>query len=72
MSMSGEHRLLACCRRHLADDSEALQELLSLTIEELFGRLPRQAGWQPVLPEIRALLSGCTNHTDASCRSDQI
>ena len=55
MSISGEHRLLACCRRQLADDSEASQELLVLIIEELFGRLPKRTGWQPVLPRNKRL-----------------
>jgi hypothetical protein len=49
MSISGEHRPLACCRRQLADKAEALQEVLLLMIEELFGTLPKRTGWQPVL-----------------------
>src|SRR4030095_15076017 len=45
--ISGDRRLPACCGRQLADDSEALQKLVLLIIEELFGRLPKRTGWQP-------------------------
>src|SRR4029453_13427241 len=48
--ISREHRLPVSCRRQLGDDSEALQELLLRMIEELFGRLPKRRGWQPVRP----------------------
>jgi len=50
-SVSGEHRLPACSRRQLADDSTAGDTAtLVTTCKELFGRLPKRTGWQPVLP----------------------
>ena len=50
--ISGERRLPACCRRQLADDSEALQELVLLMIEELSAAAEKDR-LQPVLPRNR-------------------
>jgi len=55
---SGERRLPACSRRQLADDTESVAKTFARGMsEELFGRLPKRTGWQPVLPgsEITAL-----------------
>jgi hypothetical protein len=45
---SGEHTLPACSRRQLADDIFAKRNFELQ--DELFGRLPKRTGWQPVLP----------------------
>ena len=47
---SGEHRLPACGRRQLADDIFGCEEIA--LSEDLFGKLPKRTGWQPVLPGI--------------------
>src|SRR5262245_40258662 len=49
--LSGAHRLPARCRRQLADDPEALQELVLQIIQKLFGRLPKRTGWHLCSPE---------------------
>jgi hypothetical protein len=55
VSASGERRLPACSRRQLADDIP-VREQCSLR-EELFGKLPKRTGWQPVLPGASAMLA---------------
>ena len=52
-SSSGEHRLLACSIRQLA---ECMRLQLPGISKPVRGKLPRTTGWQPVLPRKRARL----------------
>src|SRR6266536_648470 len=72
-SCSGEHRLPACRRRQLADESHGGARIPRCEpFDELFGRLPKRTGWQPVLPRtrsyLRAELSGLGFETRAVSR----
>ena len=63
--LPGEHRLLACCRRQLADDSRCRARIpRNGTFDKLFGRLPKRTGWQPVLPrKLQSVLYESVNVT---------